>query len=203
NRVAAVISFLSLSLSFSMSFSIAAVADRPNIAQAVNGTGDRRRIRKFPSLTGIARRGSPGVIRIAWIQIAAADDAMPGVAEIHREGACAGRTDERRAIRVPRVAPVSGTEDPGYGRAAGCNPGVPLALGRNASAARRERRFARQCWRHIAADVLPGLAIRGAEVREHSVHRVAVRDAALRRPEREAIVERTGILVLELHRPGR
>src|SRR6266403_1456519 len=196
---AVVVSFLSLSLSFM----IAAVADRPHVTQAENRTGDRRRVRKLPRLTAIVRRGGSSVIRVAWIQIAAAYDAMPGVTEIHREGARAGRTDKRRVIRVPRVAPVSGAEDPGDCRAAGRNPGVALALGRNASAARRERRFARQRRRHIAADVLPGLAIGGAEIGEHSVHRVAMRDAALRRPERETIVERAGILVLELHRPSR
>src|SRR6202795_4682759 len=128
---------------------------------------------------------------------------MPGVTEIYREGACAGRTDERSVIGIPGAAPVSAAEDPGYCGAAGRNPGVTLALGRNASATRRERCFARQRRRHIAADILPGLAVGGAEIREHSVHRIAVRDAALRRPECETIVERTGILVLELHRPSR
>src|SRR6266404_4226469 len=168
NSIAAVVSFLSLSLS--LSFVIAAVVDRPHITQAENRTGDRRRVRKLPSLAAIVRRGGSSVIRVAWIQIAAANDAMPGVTEIHREGARAGRTDKRRVIRVPRVAPVSGAEDPGYCRAAGRNPGVALALGRNASAAGRERRFARQRRRHIAADVLPSLAIGGAEIGEHSVH---------------------------------
>src|SRR6266446_2596363 len=194
---AVVVSFLSLS------FMIAAVADRPHVTQPKNGTGNRRRVRKLPRLTAIVRRGGSSVIRVAWIQIAAANDAMPGVTEIHREGARAGRTDKRRVICVPRGAPVSGAEDPGDCRAAGRNPGVALALGRNARAARRERRFARQRRRHIAADVLPVLAIGGSEIGEHSVHRVAVRDAALRRPERETIVERAGILVLELHRPSR
>src|SRR6266446_4510028 len=131
---AVVVSFLSLSLSFS----IAAVADRPHVTQSKNRTGNRRRVRKLPRLAAIVRRGGSSVIRVAWIQIAAAHDAMPGVTEIHREGACAGRTDKRRAIRIPGVSAVSGAEDPGYGRASGRNPGVALALGRNASAARRE-----------------------------------------------------------------
>src|SRR6267378_2351656 len=104
--VAAVVSFLS--------FLIAAVADRPHVTQAENRTRHWRRTRKFPGLAAIVRGCSSSIIRIAWIQIAAAYDAMPGVPEIHREGACARRTYERSSIRVPRVAPVSGAEDPGY-----------------------------------------------------------------------------------------
>ena len=50
---------------------------------------------------------------------------------------------------------------------------------------------------------MPGHAVGGAQVREHSIHRVAVRNAPVRRPEREAVVEGVRILVLELYRPGR
>src|SRR6266446_380436 len=98
NSGAVVVSFLSLSVSFI----IAAVADRPHVAQAKNRTGNRRRVRKLPCLATIVRRGGSSVIRVAWIQIAAAHDAMPWVTEIHREGARAGRTDKRR-VKIGRA----------------------------------------------------------------------------------------------------
>src|ERR1700675_2337287 len=63
HSAAVVVSFLSApSLSAP---SIAAVANRPHVTQAENRTGYRRRIRKRPGFTAIARRGSSGVIRIA------------------------------------------------------------------------------------------------------------------------------------------
>src|SRR5437016_8354061 len=55
----------------------------------------------------------------------------------------------------------------------------------------------------LLPDVLPRHSIGRAEIGEDSVHRVAVRDAPQGSPEREAVVERTGVLVLELHRPRR
>src|SRR6266481_3012495 len=102
---AGVVSFLSLS------FLIVTVADRPHVTQAENRTGHRRCVRKLPGLTTIVRRGRSSVIRVAWIQIAAAHDAMPGVAKVHREGACAGRTDERSVISIPCISAVPGAED--------------------------------------------------------------------------------------------
>src|SRR5258707_1121107 len=55
----AVVSFLSLSLSFM----IAAVADRSHVTQSKNRTGNRRRVRKLPCLATIVRRGGSSVIR--------------------------------------------------------------------------------------------------------------------------------------------
>src|SRR5437588_852876 len=102
---------------------------------------------------------------------------MPWVTEIDREGTRARRAHQWSIIRNPRVSST---------------------LCCDASATRREREFPRQCWRHIVTDILPGHSVGGAQVREHSIHRVAVRDASQRRPEREAVVEGTRILVHEL-----
>src|SRR5258708_27435397 len=154
-------------------------------------------------MTAIAGRGRARVIGVTWIQITATHDAMPRVTESHRECARAGRTDKRCVVSVPRVAAVSGAEDSRYRRAAGRNPGIHPALGCDAGAAGCKRRFTLQGRRHSPADVLPGLAIGGAEIGKLSVHRVAVRDTALRCPERETIVERARILILKLHRPAR
>ena len=141
------------------------------------------------------------VIGIAGIQITAAYDAMKRVTKIDSEGARAGRAKQRRVIRIPRVASVSGGQDPGNRRAARRNPGVPPTLCCDASATRREGEFTRQRRRHIATDILPGHSVGGAKIREHSIHRVAVRNAPVRRPEREAVVEASRVLVLELYRP--
>ena len=50
---------------------------------------------------------------------------------------------------------------------------------------------------------MPGLAIGGAQDRKASVHGVAHRQSALIVPEREAVVERVGVLIDELRGPGR
>ena len=128
---------------------------------------------------------------------------MKWIAKINGKRARTGRTYQRRVIRIPRVASVSGGQDSGNGRSTRANPGVPPTLCCDASATRREGGFPRQRWRHIVADVLPGRSVGGAQIREHSIHRVAVCNAPLRRPEREAVVESIRILVLELNRPGR
>ena len=76
-------------------------------------------------------------------------------------------------------------------------------MGCDARATRREGGFARQCRRHIVTDILPRRSVGSAQVREHSIYRVAVCNAPIRRPEREAVVESVRILIFELNRPGR
>src|SRR5437764_13671104 len=72
----------------------------------------------------------------------------------------------------------------------------------DASTTRREGEFSRQCRRHVVTDILPGRSVGCAYVREHSIHRVAVCDAPVRRPEGEAVIEGIRIVVLELHCPS-
>ena len=117
---------------------LTAVANPMQVAQAENGSGHRRLVRKLPGSAAIVGSCRRRVVRIARVQITAAHDAMPRVAESHRECTCAGRTQERSIIRVPGVAAVSGGQDSGRGRAAGRNPSVPAALRCDASTTRGE-----------------------------------------------------------------
>src|SRR5207244_1423854 len=90
----------------------------------------RRLGRKLPAVAAIRRNRGPGVIRIRGIQIAAAYNAMPRIAESHRERASARRADQWSGIRTPGIAPVSGGQNPRRSRATRRNPRVvsPLSL---------------------------------------------------------------------------
>jgi len=77
------------------------------ISQSENGPGHRRRVRKRPRDTAIARRGRSRVIWIARVQITAAHNAIPRVAKCYCECAGAGRTHQRSVVCIPGVAAVS------------------------------------------------------------------------------------------------
>ena len=67
HSAAAVVSFLSSSLSLSLSFLIAAVADRPHITQAENRSGYWRMIGELPGLAAVVgggRRSVIGIVRV-------------------------------------------------------------------------------------------------------------------------------------------
>src|SRR4029077_11761737 len=68
-----------------------AAASLTHVAQAENGSRHRRRVRKGPGLTAIARSRGARVIGIAGVQIAAAYDAIEWVTEVDGEGASARR----------------------------------------------------------------------------------------------------------------
>jgi hypothetical protein len=147
-----------------------AATSATHIAQAENRSPDRRRRCKSPRLTAITRSCGARAIRIPRIQITAPYDAMKRITESDSEGTRAGRAKQRRVMRIPRVALVSGGQDPGNRRAACRYPCVPPTLSCDASATRREREFTRQCRRQIVTDILPGRSVGRAEVREHSIH---------------------------------
>jgi hypothetical protein len=75
------------------------------------------------------------------------------------------------------------------------------ALRRGAGPARSKRELTRLRRREVVTDILPGLAIGGADHGEAAVHPVAVRESAVRSPEGEAVVEGVRVLVLELEVP--
>jgi len=172
-----------------------------DVSEAKNRSLHGRLVRKSPGFAAILRRCCrSGSVRG---QITAAENAVPRVAEGHGNSAGAGRADERRVIRIPTVAAIFRSQDSCDGRAAGGDPGVSISFCGDAGSTCRKRSFARKRRRHIRGDRLPRLSISGANVGKYSIHRIAVRDAAVRSPERKTIVERVHGFVRELDRPGR
>ena len=138
------------------------VTGSAHVAQAEDRSCHRRRVGKSPGLTAIARNRGARVIRIGGIQITAAYNPAKRITEINGKRARARRTYQRRVIRVPSVASVSGGQHPGNVRSTRANPRVPPALCRDACTTRREGGFARQRWRHIVTDILPRCSVGSA-----------------------------------------
>src|SRR5690242_18027517 len=102
------------------------------IRQSENCTSDRRLIREFPGLSAIFRDCSCCIVGIGRIEIAAADDAMPRIAEGNGESSGAWRAYQGRVIGVPVVTTIARRENARRGCATGRDPCIKKALGCNA-----------------------------------------------------------------------
>src|SRR4051812_32954728 len=173
------------------------------ISQSENGFVDGRRIGEGPGDSAIARArevvGDAGGIS----EVTAAKDSVLRIVEGNAESPSGGAGNERSGICVPRVAAVSGRDHACRSNAAGRKPGALASLGGDAGSARRKSGFAGQCRRYVVTNVLPGLAVCGAENGKASVDGVAHRDGVLVIPEGEAIVEGVRILIHEDGSPVR
>ena len=120
---------------------VTVVATTIHVGQSKNSSSYWSWIAQSPGAATIVRSSSGCVVGIGGVEVAAADDAVAGVAEGDREGARARVADQRRVVSVPRVAAIGGGEDAGRGGTSGGDPRVALAFGGDAGAASRERGF--------------------------------------------------------------
>ena len=132
-----------------------------------------------------------------WVgrfQITAAYDAIEGVTEVDGEGAsarraCQGSVIAFQVLPPSRVARILAIVAPPVR-----NPSVPPTLCCDARPLDAKENSPGNAG-GIAADILPGCSVGCAQVWEHSIHRIAVCNAAVRRPEGKAVVEGIRILV--------
>src|SRR5438445_163923 len=168
-----------------------AIARALRVGKAEDGAWHWRLRGQVPRLATVARARKV-VEDLGAGEIATADDAVPTITEGDREySACARASCDRGQVGGPSLAAVAAGEDPGI---RGDDPGPRFAQRGDAGAAGCERAFVLLCRRE--ADTLPFLAIRRADGGElaRGVDAVRHRDAALRRPECEAVVEVTRII---------
>ncbi len=177
------------------------VAPTADVSKAENRALHGRRVRQRPSLPAVVR--SRRLRARVRSQIAAAKYSVAMIAERHRNSSRARRAHQRRVIRIPSIAAIARSQNPRHRRAAGGNPRIFFSFGSDASSARGKRSLPIQRRRHIRGDGLPIRPIGGANIGKHAIHRIAVRDAAVRSPEGHAIVERIHGLVGEFNRPVR
>src|SRR5260370_19983956 len=105
-----------------------AATSAPHITESENSSRNRRSRCNRPRLTAVTRSCSARVIGIAGIQITAAYDPMERITESDCEGTREGSTEQRRVIRIPRVALVSGGQYSGNRRDACRYPRVPTTF---------------------------------------------------------------------------
>src|SRR5215831_812285 len=107
-----------------------------HVCEAEDRALHRRLAGKGPGASAVV--GSGGIDGRVVCKIAAPYDAVPGIAESHRQPTGAWRTHEGRVIGVPGVATVASREDTRDGRATGGDPGVSSSLRRDTGPAGRK-----------------------------------------------------------------
>src|SRR6267142_5236989 len=99
----------------------------------------RRKLPRYAAITGTGEVvGDAGTIG----KITATQDAVLRIVEGNAESSSGGPGNERRGIRIPRVATISSRDHACRSDAAGCEPGALASLGRDAGSARGKTGFA-------------------------------------------------------------
>src|SRR5213075_2092527 len=94
----------------------------------------------------------------------ATQNPVTGVTEVDADHTRGPRAlDNWRVVRGPRIASVGGGNDPGFRCTAGADPSAPLALSSDTGTAGRESCFAVLRRGQIVSDILPELAVGGAQ----------------------------------------
>ena len=166
------------------------------------GNGVRRG--EPPGPAAVGRAGDVVGEGVGRGDVAAAEDPVERVAERHAgRRPRSGPLHDRRPVGPPRVTAVAGGQDPGLGprrrwrSSRGRSPDVAVQVPLAANAPSPVCAGGSRSPMSVQVD-----AVGGAHHGEAAGHRVAHGEAAARVPEGEAVVERAGVAVGELERPG-
>src|SRR5215211_2360994 len=177
-----------------------------NIAQTVHRPCEWGGCRESPGLSAVSGARNVVLCDITRHNVSSTENATEGIAKINAHNARGRSTlEDRHLVRCPAVSAIGGGQNSRLHATSRTDPGTLTPLGGNAGAARSKSGFARlRAW-ELVRNTLPRLPIGGFDHGKTTVYGVSERDATIRGPEIEAVVEESRIgtrLKLELPAPA-